>query len=78
MERPEPQQMLGLRVMAKKGLDAYLTAGFLHFSITFDGKKLHFSMINVKTTLLKLAMTGGQVPCHGGTSTLDTLNQTAA
>ena len=30
------------------------TAGFLHFSITFDGKKLHFSMINVKTTLLKL------------------------
>ena len=23
MERPEPQQMLGLRVMAKKGLDAY-------------------------------------------------------
>ena len=54
MERPEPQRMLGLRVMAKKGLDAYLTAGFLHFSITFDGKKLHFSMINVKTTLLKL------------------------
>ena len=31
-----------------------LTAGVLHFSITFDGKKLHFSMINVKTTLLKL------------------------
>lgn len=23
-------------------------------------------------------VTGGQVPCHGGTSTLDTLNQTAA
>ena len=21
---------------------------------------------------------GGQIPCHGGTSTLDTLNQTAA
>ena len=23
-------------------------------------------------------VTGGLVPCHGGTSTLDTLNQTAA
>ena len=32
----------------------HLQQGFLHFSITFDGQKLHFSMINVKTTLLKL------------------------
>ena len=28
--------------------------------------------------LFDVRVTGGQVPCHGGTSTLDTLNQTAA
>jgi len=29
MKRLEPQQMLGLRVMGKKGLDAYFLAGSL-------------------------------------------------
>ena len=50
MKRLEPQQMLGLRVMGKKGLDAYFLSEVLQIlgikSLRVDGKYvLVFSVI---------------------------------
>ena len=37
MKRPEPQQTLGLRLVGKKGLDAYESACSLHTCLFLNG-----------------------------------------